>query len=198
MNLPPRQEIFRKALHISASIIPISYNMIPSLNSFLLAFILFLAIIIGVILEYVRTNNKHAKIFFSNFFNFMMRKDELNGKLTGATWLLLGCFFSIILFPREISVISMLFLTIGDSFASIIGNTFPYGKYNEKTISGSLGGFFLTGLIIFYFLDNINPFVLIIGLVFAMLTELFSKIVNDNISIPIISGLAMFSLGDIF
>ncbi len=57
----------------------------------------------------------------------------------------------------------MLLLTIGDAFAAIIGRAFPYGKYKGKTISGSLGGFILAGLLIFYFIGNINPIVLIVG-----------------------------------
>jgi len=198
VNLLPRQEVFRKTLHISASFIPISYSMIPSLDDRIFAFFLFLLIGIGIALEYARERYKRVNIFFSRFFNFMMRNEELSGELTGATWLLLGCFFSVILFPKEISVISMLLLTVGDTFAAIIGILFPYGKYKGKTISGSLGGFTLAGLIIFYFVGNINPIVLIVGSIFAMLTELLISSINDNITIPIISGLAMFSVGQIF
>jgi len=172
--------------------------MIPSLDDRIFAFFLFLLIGIGIALEYARERYKRVNIFFSRFFNFMMRNEELSGELTGATWLLLGCFFSVILFPKEISVISMLLLTVGDTFAAIIGILFPYGKYKGKTISGSLGGFTLAGLIIFYFVGNINPIVLIVGSIFAMLTELLISSINDNITIPIISGLAMFSVGQIF
>ena len=198
MKLLPRQEIFRKIIHISASVIPISYSMIPSLNGDFLAFFLFVLIVIGIILEYGRRRYKQVKIFFSRFFNFMMRNEELTGKLTGAIWLLLGCFFSIILFPKEISVISMLLLTIGDAFAAIIGIAFPYGKYKGKTISGSLGGFILASLLIFYFIGNINAIVLIVGSIFAMLTELLPNPIHHNLTIPIISGIAMFFTGQIF
>mgnify|MGYP001390383630 CR=1 FL=1 len=198
MNQIPRQEVFRKILHISASVIPISYSAIPSLDGCSLAFFLFVLLVIGIILEYARNRSQQVKFFFSRFFNFMMRNEELTGAMTGATWLLLGCFFSIILFPKEISVISMLLLTIGDTFAAIIGIAFPYGKYKGKTISGSLGGFILAGLLIFYFLGNVNPTVLIIGSVFAMLTELLPNPINDNLTIPIISGLAMFFIGNLF
>ena len=198
MNLLLKQEIFRKTLHISASIIPISYSMVHSLNDYHIAFFLFLIIGIGIILESARKRYKQVKIFFSHFFNFMMRNEELAGKLTGATWLLLGCFFSVILFPKEISIVSMLLLTIGDSLAAVIGVAFPYGKYKGKTISGSLGGFFLAFIIIFYFLDDINPIVLVVGSIFAMLTELLPSPINDNLTIPIISGLAMIASRQIF
>ena len=198
MNLLLKQEIFRKILHISASIIPISYSMIHSLNDYYIAFFLFLITGLGIVLEYARERYKQVKIFFSRFFNFMMRNEELAGKLTGATWLLLGCFFSVILFPKEISVVSMLLLTIGDAFAAIIGVAFPYGKYKGKTISGSLGGFFLASLIIFCFFENINPIVLVVGSIFAMLTELLPSPINDNLTIPIISGSAMVAIGQIF
>ena len=189
MNSIPKQEILRKVLHILASIIPISLIWFP-FDTYFFSFFLFIIIGIGIFLEYGRWHIRWLKMFFY-YLNFMMRNKELNGGFTGATWLLIGCFFSVIFFPKDISIVSMLFLTIGDTFAAIIGIAFPLGKYKGKTISGSIGGFSLAGIVILCFIDNFDPTILIVGVIFSMLIEMLPLPINDNLTIPIFSGFGM-------
>ena len=58
----------------------------------------------------------------------MLRDEEQNGQVTGATWLLIGFIATISIYPRDIAVPAIIFLTIGDSFAAIIGKLLPVGQ----------------------------------------------------------------------
>ena len=95
-------------------------------------------------------------------------------------------------FTDSVNVLSLLFLSFGDTFAAIIGKKIPYIKLGKKTISGSIAGFFAClaiGLIIDI---PINYGIIIFGAFLAMFIEILPLPVNDNVSIPIISGLSMY------
>ena len=69
---------------------------------------------------------------------------------------------------------------------------FPYIRLGKKTLSGSIAGFFacLTiGLIIDI---PIAYEIIILGAFMAMLIEILPLPFNDNVSIPIFSGLSMY------
>ena len=191
MNDIIKSEFARKAIHLSNAIIPLSYyyffknkiDMIIILASFL---------IFCFFIEIYRKNNLKLSIIFSNWFEFMMRDSEKKGELTGATWVFVGALFTILLVPDPFNIISLLYLSLGDTFAAIIGMKFPLIKLGRKTLSGSIAGFFACitiGQVIDF---SVNYEIIILGAFIAMFVELLPLPVNDNVSIPIISGLSMY------
>ncbi len=191
MNDIIKNEIVRKAIHLSNAIIPLGYyhffndkiDMIIVLSGFL---------IFCFFIEIYRKNNNKLSAFFSNWFEFMMRDKEKKGEITGATWVFAGALFSILLVPDPFNIISLLFLSFGDTFAAIIGMKFPYIKLGKKTLSGSLSGFLIC-IIVGLLIDlSITYEIIILGAFMAMLIELLPLPLNDNVSIPIFSGLSMY------
>ncbi|MFL3008906.1 MAG: hypothetical protein ACJZ14_05965 [Candidatus Neomarinimicrobiota bacterium] len=55
----------------------------------------------------------------------MLRKNELKGSITGATWLIIGNLITVYLYPINIAVPALIFLSIGDSFAALFGKKIP-------------------------------------------------------------------------
>ena len=191
MNEIMKSEFARKAIHLSNAIIPLGYyyffpdkiDMIIILASFL---------IFCFFIEINRENNLTLSRIFSNSFEFMMREKEKKGDLTGATWVFVGALFTILLVPDPFNIISLLFLSIGDTFAAIIGIKYPYIKLGRKTLSGSIAGF-VACLSIGLIIDIPVAYnIIILGAFMAMLIELLPLPINDNVSIPIVSGSSMY------
>ncbi len=103
---------------------------------------------------------------------------------------------------NEIGVISMLILSIGDGFADIIGRRYGRNKWffnKKKSVEGTIG-FFFTSIIgnllflkylnIFGYNFNIKTIKIIKISLLSSLVELI-PIIDDNISIPIISILLL-------
>ena len=191
MNDIIKSEFARKAIHLSNAIIPLSYYyFLPDKLDMII--ILASCLILCFIIEIYRKINQKLSIFFSNWFEFMMRDSEKKGEITGATWVFVGALFTILLVPDPYNIISLLFLSFGDTFAAIIGMKFPYIKLGRKTLSGSIAGFFAClaiGLVIDL---PIAYEIIIFGAFTAMLIEILPLAVNDNVSIPIFSGLSMY------
>jgi glycerol-3-phosphate acyltransferase PlsY len=81
---------------------------------------------------------------------------------------------------------------VGDTFAAIIGIKFPLIKVGEKTLSGSAAGF-LACIIIGFIVDlSIRYEIVFFGAIMAMVIELIPLPINDNLSIPLFSGSAMY------
>ena len=62
----------------------------------------------------------------------MMRQHELDGKMTGATWVLIGSTLTVFLFNKDIAVLSLLFMSIGDTVAALVGQKYVKIKIGAK------------------------------------------------------------------
>ena len=183
-------EFSRKCLHLFSSIIPLSYLWIFKEKSLLLVLLGILSII-SILIELFRFKIERINIFFKKFFNFMLRKNELKGSITGATWLIIGNLVTIYLYPIYIAVPALLFLSIGDSFAALFGKKFPKFKIGHKSIIGTLSGIFSSLTVVLLINQTLPTYVLVFGAVAAMIVELIPIPLNDNFTIPILSGLIM-------
>ncbi len=116
------------------------------------------------------------------------RESEQNFPFEGAIFFFLGAIMLLVLFPEKQIVLGGLIVVVyGDAFSTLVGKA--VGKTplpNNKTLEGSIAGFFVSAEILAIF------FPLHIALLTAlagMLAELLP--VNDNISIPIASAIAL-------
>ena len=183
-------EIYRKLIHIFSSIIPIGYYFIIK-NQHTMINILILLIIIALIIEFSRNKWNIYGNLFNNYFFLVLRKIEYDGHLTGATWLLFGCLSAIYLFSIKIAVAALLVLTIGDALAAVIGKSFPLLRIGNKSLFGTLVAIFVTFSFIVSLDIGLGWEIILLGTIFGMLIELIPSYINDNITIPIASGLAM-------
>ena len=183
-------EYARKGIHLTSSFIPLFYLWMSPTKEFILGAIGFL-ILFSLLLEWGRKNTSWGKSIFNSYFNFMLRKHESKGALTGASWVLIGMFITILIFQKYIAVLAILFMVFGDTFAAIIGKAIPVGQIGKKTLSGSIGGLVVI-LAISYLLRGYVPFLPAIGGAFiAMIVEILPIQLDDNLTIPISSGLMM-------
>ena len=183
-------EIFRKFIHVLSAIIPLSHIYVFKEKIDMILF-LSLMLIFCFFIENARNNPQTNKVFKKYLF-FMMRNFEKKGSLTGATWVFVGSLLSIIIVPSPFCIIALFFLSFGDTFAAIIGIKYPYFKIGEKTLSGSFACFISCLGVGFIFNQKLDIEILIFGAMVASVVELISFNINDNVSIPLVSGCAMY------
>ncbi len=145
----------------------------------------------AVFLESSRKKWDVVETLFEKHFNFMLRQSEFDGGLTGATWLLFGSTITLFLFPIQIAVPALLFLTVGDTFAAIVGKGFPIGKIRDKTLSGTFAGIVTSSGAALWSNQLLPADIIILGAVAAMLVEIAPIPMNDNLTIPLTGGLVM-------
>lgn len=182
-------ELSRKLIHLGNLIIPLSYlYWIPNRNQMLPILGIFTFIFLAVDLG--RTRVSWINKVFKRFFNFMMRSHELKGQLTGATWVMISACFVIYFFPREIAILCLIFMSVGDTTASLVGKTIGKTKVGNKTVEGFFGGLAICLVIAWYF-PVVPRLVGISGALAAMIIEILPVPVDDNLSIPLGSAFIM-------
>ena len=189
------REISRKVIHIFNIIIPLFHIYIFK-NKIDMIIFLSAMVIFCFFIEIFRSLNSFISKFFEKYLFFMMRSFEKQGSLTGSTWVFVGALITIILVPQPFSLLALFFLAFGDTLAALVGMKFPFIKIGSKSLSGSLACFIMC-LIVGLFLNfEISSEIILIGAFTATIAELTSIKINDNISIPVLSGCAMY-LGSI-
>ena len=182
-------EYQRKAIHLFNLIIPFGYwFIIPDQNQFKIIIITFTALFI--LADYFRKKSKIIKKLFIIFFNKMLREHELKGQFTGATWVMISASVTILVFPKYIAIISLIFMSIGDTFAALIGRKFGKLKIYDKSFEGFLGGLIVC-LVAAYYYDPLPFYISGVGALTAMLFETLPLPLDDNFRIPIGSAIIM-------
>ena len=125
-------------------------------------------------------------------------KDGENARLTGATHMLLAGTLVFLLFGREVGVATMFFLSLGDPVAAIVGRRAPgprvYGKSPVGTAAFAATGAAVAGLLVASGAIE-HHWALWPGAAIAALAELPGIPPDDNLSIPLIAGTAMWAMG---
>lgn len=188
-------ETLRKSVHLSSLVIPFSYRYILGFENRRLTFSLLLAaLVISMVMEFHRFWQKSFRKTFHRIFGRILRKHELKD-FTGATYLLFASMLCVAFFEPIIASAAIAFLSIGDTFAALIGMNFGRRKFlgSHKSLEGSLACF--VSCLIFGLLWLGNPWQALIGALAATIAELGKIPLDDNIKIPLISAIALSLVG---
>lgn len=123
----------------------------------------------------------------------IFRKGE-EKKFSSMTIFLISVFIVILIFEIKIAIATLVFLTFGDMYSKIFGVTYGRHKiFEHKTIEGTLAyiGSVITCGYFIYSITGISLPVLMIGGIAATFSEFFPLGMNDNFTVPIISGATM-------
>jgi len=140
--------------------------------------------------EFMRLKSISFSGYFNRFVGNLLRSTE-QSDLTGATYLFIGAFITILFFSKEIAVVALIFLMISDALAALVGKL--WGKrvfYKDKTIEGS-SIFLLTAFSTVVILPTHPLIIGFIGACTAFIIDVFVMKINDNLMIPVGSGFIM-------
>ncbi len=182
-----KSELYRKSIHIFSSIIPLFYVFSP--KNLTLKILIPLALIF-IMVEIVRFNINFINRIYIKILRDIIRVQERK-RFSGATYLLISSVLVILFYDKSIAVACLLFLTLSDSAAALFGKRFGKIKIYNKTLEGSLA-FLLSSLVIVYLIKSLNFITGVSGAITATFVEFTLTNIDDNLSIPIISGFVMW------
>ena len=183
-------ELARKATHMCALVIPGGYYFL-GLSKAEMLYIMIPVTLAVIVIDISRLREwRFWKQYLVRLFGRMVRHHEMQGDFTGATYILLSTCFTVALYSKPIAIAALSFIIVGDTFAALIGRKFGKHKFRNKSLEGSAGCLVGTVIVALVVPDLVMP-VAMIGAVVAMLAEALSFGIDDNVSVPIVSGLAM-------
>ena len=194
------KEIERKTFHASGLSVPLIYQilLIRGWNQeevATLGWLLVLCIWTGdlgrLYVPFIRDHWPMAHI---------LREHEQD-QLTGVCWFSAGCALTVNLFSPSVACASICYLVVGDLCAALFGIAFggemcvvKLGRAGKKSVEGSVA-MFIACIVVGLFLFAEEPlaeYPVVLGAVVATIVELMEPFaVNDNLSIPVFTGLAL-------
>lgn len=182
-------EVFRKAIHFSLILLPLAYRYVVGYDKRITLFVLISLLVLALLVEIFRMKHPTFKRIFFDVFGLMLRSREYHD-FTSATYMLISVVICIAAFPPEIAFVSISFLAIGDTLAALVGVQFGKRKLfrTDKSLEGSIACFVGTFIFALFYL---NPIMAFAGAFTASLAESTPIWVDDNIKVPITSGIVM-------
>lgn len=148
---------------------------------------------IFVVWEIARLNIPRVNKWMVSHLGVILKKEE-GFRPTGTTYLLLASLAVFLLFEKYVAITSLLFLSIGDLVATVIGEEYGRPALFSKSLEGSLACL-VSCLLIGMLMVGISPTmglpVAVIGAVTAAIVELLPIPIDDNFTIPLFSGTMM-------
>ncbi len=190
--------MLRKVWHIgTGTLCMVTYLQSSYGKTFWAQLILAIALA-GFSFDLIRKRNPKMNAIVIKLMGPLMRRSEREG-MSGLPYYALGCSLALFFYQKDIGILSMLFLIFGDPISSFFGVL--YGKdriFPNKSLQGAVAGFFTCYLISLFYLMNtttlsihILTFSVIAGLI-GSLSELCSTFnIDDNLTIPVLSGLGL-------
>jgi dolichol kinase len=205
MEFKKRTEIHfaRKLWHMGAvSTMAAIYAYAPEKLSF---FLLFLFWSLFVPLDFMRQKSPRLNDLLVHLFRPLMRDSELH-RLAGTSYLLTGVGFIVLVFPRDVVLLTLLFLAFADPLASYFG--IKYGKdkiFGHKSLQGTVAAFVVCTVLCFVFfsthnllMDRLIVVSLLGGLIGALAELIPVGKLDDNLTLPAMSAFFLYLLFVLF
>jgi dolichol kinase len=192
-----KQEIWRKLIHLGSAAFPIAYWLT---NQTVMLWVLVPLAVIAVGAETLRHLRPGFRAFIDRWLGRLLRRAE-DHTLTGATCVTLGALLSIVLFDKPIAIAVLLFLSVSDALASLVGIRFGRIRIGNKTLEGS-AIFLVSAVAIALLVLRSAPLVAVLGAAVATVVEALPlKIaghkLDDNLTIPLVGGGVMTLLQEV-
>jgi phosphoserine phosphatase len=186
-SLPSKNAVVREIIHASGFFVPVLAGLI---GVYPVALLICVVMALFFISELSRMSRRNLPII-SAITRHAASQAELYDFAMAPLYFAIGILLTLLLFPAPVSSATIAIFALGDSTASLFGGLLskkplPFNK--GKTLEGSIAGFFFAFLAGSLF---ISPAKALIGAAVAMVTECLPLPVNDNILIPLYTGLAL-------
>ncbi|MFQ6002117.1 MAG: diacylglycerol/polyprenol kinase family protein [Candidatus Zixiibacteriota bacterium] len=189
MEISFYNEFKRKAIHLVALVIPMGYFFLPKPLSL---FILTPFALGSIVIDMIRLKRLPLHGFLNRVIGPMLREHE-NADFTGSSYILTASVLSILLFDKIAAVAAISFIILGDIAAALIGRRYGKIRIRSKSLEGSLACLTMC-LLVAVIVPGFPLWIGVVGAFAATLVEGITLPIDDNFSVPLISGLVMHIL----
>jgi diacylglycerol kinase (CTP) len=195
--------ILRKLWHISTGSLGLFVFIRSSEPQKFWAILILGIAIAGFLMDFIRNRIPLVNSFVIKMMGPLMRRSEKEG-VSGLPFYALGVSLSLFFFSRDIAIVSSMFLVFSDPLSSFFGVLYGKDKIMpNKSLQGAVAGFFTCYLITLFYAMNTTTlgthllvFSIVAGVIGAA-SELVSAFnIDDNLTIPVLSGLGMTLLNN--
>ena len=190
----PTPPIWRRLFHlIAGSSVPVAGIFAPE-DGMVIALAVLAAG--GLSLDLLRFRISWLNQVFLRWLAPLLKPEE-GHRITGATYMLIAALMVFYFFGTTIAVAAMMFLALGDPAAAVVGRRTPGPRIWGKSPGGT-AAFVSVALLVVAVLGGTGAvdyhWGLLVGAAVAGLVELAPLRLDDNLTVPLVAGMAMHFL----
>lgn len=185
-----RRELRRKRIHLATALVPAAAWLLPQV---LVATVMAAAVAVALGVEWARRRVAWVRYRFLRGTRPMLRGHERHG-LAGATWMAIAYLLAVLVFPRPVAVVAMLYNALGDAAAAVAGRR--WGRHRVawgKSWEGAGAGL-VVNLAVGLLVPGIGPVAAVVGALVATALEFLPLPLDDNLRITLGGGLALWGI----
>ena len=145
---------------------------------------------LAILFEITRLRLPHLNREAIRWLSPLMKTSERRS-ITGATWLIVASLIAFLAFDKPVAIAALLYISLGDPAAALVGSRVPGPRIAGKSPFGTLS-FLVVGLSTAAILVAVGVleyhWALAVGAAIAALVELVPLGIDDNLTVPLISG----------
>jgi diacylglycerol kinase (CTP) len=192
--------VARKLWHICTGLTGLVVYFSAELTPLFTAQALLAVALIGFTVDIVRLRVAAINRICLRLMGPLMRQSEAHS-MSGLPFYALGVSLSLFLYPEKLAILGILFLIFADPIASFVG--ILYGRdriVGSKSYQGTYGSFvacFVLSLVygLYYAEPTFNLLIFsFFGAIVGCLSEAISTKIDDNLTIPVLSGAGLIFL----
>lgn len=145
-----------------------------------------------LIVDAVRLLSKRVNVGILRRLSFFYRPNEEHA-FSSATLFLVGSFLTLFLFPKPVAGAALAYVIVGDLVAKYAGLQHGRTRVFSRTLEGSLMYFIASAAVGFVWsrFVPLPPLQYLLGALAAAATEMVPWDLNDNFTVPVVSGAVM-------
>ncbi len=171
----------RKAIHLITILIPLYYHFTHQAQ--VVKWVTVILAIGFLSVDLLRLKFALVRRLFLYIFEPLLKEAEVQKRLTGATMLFMGMAVTVLLFKEKQAVPALLFVSLADPMASLVGQLYGQTVFWEKTLEGS-AAFYLTASAVILIFTKYSWWGLVVAIIVTGI-ELLPLGLDDNLLIPI-------------
>lgn len=143
--------------------------------------------------EFTRLRVPRLNRWFFRYFGSLLREAEAT-RVTTSSYVLIAALISYRVFGRDIAVLCVSFLAVGDVAAGVVGCHMGRTRLFGKSLEGDVACFIsclATGFALCYAGLDVGPIAVLTGSLAATAGQGIPSPVDDNLTLPLLAGVAM-------
>lgn len=184
-----RRELMRKRIHLATALVPAAVWVLP--RGLAIAMMVG-AVAAAIAIEWARRRVPWARYQFLRGTRVMLRGHERHG-LAGATYMAVAYLLALLVFPRPVAVVAMLYNALGDAAAAVVGRR--WGRHRTawgKSWEGAAAAFG-ANLAVGVAVPGIGGVAAVVGALAASALEFLPLPLDDNLRVTLGGGLALWA-----
>lgn len=186
-----REEVGRKLIHVGSALFPILYWYTDRRT---MLWLMIPLVAFALVVETARFFSPAVRALVHRLVGRILRPAEKQ-LLTGATYVAISILLCVLVFEKPVACTVLLFMSVSDAAASLVGIRVGGPKFFGKSVSGS-AAFLVTALAVGWWMMPGDFPIALAGAVVAMVIEALPLHigpfkVDDNLAIPLGGGIVM-------